>query len=665
MKPFPFKVCPIVYFYLIFNTFFFLSPGNSQAQRRMSLRESSWEGTHSPLKKGSQIFFQSDTLVIVDLEAIKPADQYRYVEKNDTLFLFMLDEVSISCREEKPGRYRVHWANNGEKMYLKPIEDQCLDRFTLLVSESPWYRLHENGSQRKDWHFLDPDKDKVPGISLYEAYKWLKNKKATPIKVAVIDSPVDYTHEDLREVMWNNDKEIPDNQVDDDQNGFRDDVRGWCFCCSRSGQTIAHEQPEATQIVSMWKARFDTLSPEKAQLPAHKKDFQLYQKALRQYEEGYQKARLCSLALADSLFFIQILGKMRSIAKDPVDQNQIMEWNLGPDEAILGIKTLVAEYFVDEGTGSFHEFAGQARKLYTFFKKEKSKDWLYHYNLQWLPRTQTEDHPEKPYEKMYGSGFLKTPAGKPSRHGTMVAGIIGARRNNGKGMEGIADQVQIITLGAVPDEGDERDKDVANAIRYAVDQGAKIINMSFAKRFSPHKTTIDEALRYAEKKNVLMIRAAGNSGMLLDTARFYPLPRYENGEVAGNWIVVGNSTALLQGQLANPSSNYGKKSVDLFAPGTDIFSASPGQAYETASGTSLSAPVVAGVAALIWSYFPQLSVQELKKVLLESVYKPNLLVAQPGDKKQVPFSSLSASGGIINARAAVFLAEKYSKPKKK
>lgn len=665
MMPFPFKVCSLLIISVIFSLAFFFSPGDTHAQRRMTLRESSWEGTHSPLKKGSQIFFQSDTLVIVDLEAIKPADQYRFVEKNDTLWLYMLDEVSISCREEKPGRYRIHWANNGEKMYLKPIEDHCLDRFTLLVSESPWYRLHDDGSLRKDWQFLDPEKDKVPGISLYEAYKWLKNKKATPIKVAVIDSPLDYTHEDLREVMWNNPKEIADNQTDDDQNGFRDDIRGWCFCCTRNGQTIAHEQPEATQIVSMWKARFDSLSFEKANQPAHKKDFQLYQKALLQYEEGHKKARLCSLALADSVFFIQILGKMRSLGIDPVDQVQIMGWDLGPDEAIRGIKMLVAEYFVDEGTGSFHEFAGQARKLYSFFKKEKRNDWQYNYNLQWLPRTQTEDHPEKPYEKMYGCGFLKSPAGKPSRHGTLVAGIIGARRNNGKGIEGIADQVQIITLGAVPDEGDERDKDVANAIRYAVDQGARIINMSFAKRYSPHKTTVDEALRYAEKKNVLIIRAAGNSGLNTDTARFFPQPRYENGETAVNWIIVGNSTARQQGQLANPTSNFGKKTVDLFAPGTDIFSTSPGNAYESASGTSLSAPVVTGVAALIWSYFPQLTLPELKKVLLESVYKPDLQVIQPGDNKQVPFSSLSQTGGIINAKAAVFLAEKISKPKKR
>lgn len=665
MMPFPFKVCSLLIISVIFSLAFFFSPGDTHAQRRMTLRESSWEGTHSPLKKGSQIFFQSDTLVIVDLEGIKPADQYRFVEKNDTLWLYMLDEVSISCREEKPGRYRVHWANNGEKMYLKPIEDHCLDRFTLLVSESPWYRLHDDGSLRKDWQFLDPEKDKVPGISLYEAYKWLKNKKATPIKVAVIDSPLDYTHEDLREVMWNNPKEIADNQTDDDQNGFRDDIRGWCFCCTRNGQTIAHEQPEATQIVSMWKARFDSLSFEKANQPAHKKDFQLYQKALLQYEEGHKKARLCSLALADSVFFIQILGKMRSLGIDPVDQVQIMGWDLGPDEAIRGIKMLVAEYFVDEGTGSFHEFAGQARKLYSFFKKEKRNDWQYNYNLQWLPRTQTEDHPEKPYEKMYGCGFLKSPAGKPSRHGTLVAGIIGARRNNGKGIEGIADQVQIITLGAVPDEGDERDKDVANAIRYAVDQGARIINMSFAKRYSPHKTTVDEALRYAEKKNVLIIRAAGNSGLNTDTARFFPQPRYENGETAVNWIIVGNSTARQQGQLANPTSNFGKKTVDLFAPGTDIFSTSPGNAYESASGTSLSAPVVTGVAALIWSYFPQLTLPELKKVLLESVYKPDLQVIQPGDNKQVPFSSLSQTGGIINAKAAVFLAEKISKPKKR
>jgi cell wall-associated protease len=650
-------------------TYFFiflllLSIGNVFGQGKIELVNSSWEGTHSPIKKGNQLFFQGDTLIIVDLEAIKPADQYQYRLKSDTLFLSLIDDLSYSCREERPARYRVFWANNGEKMYFKPIEDACMDRFTLLVSESPWYKIREESDLRADWHFLEPNKDPFPGIGLYEAYKLLKHKKSTPVKVAVIDCPVDYKHEDLMDNIWSNPKETPDNKIDDDNNGFKDDLRGWFFSCSKAGIPTEFEQHESTQIVRMWKSRYDSISSPSALSESEKKNFGLYQRAKTTYLAGFSAAQTCSLALSDSVRFIQILGKMKSMVQEPVDKNQILGWDLGNDDFSMASKTVVAEFFQDEGPGSFQDFASSAKRWYSIIKQAKQPDWLYYYNLDYDPRKEIGDHPEIPFEKMYGCGSLKNPSRNTSNHGTMVAGIIAGKRGNGKGIEGIADNVQIICLSAVPAKGDERDKDVANCIRYAVDQGAKIINMSFVKRFSPHKSTVDEAIRYAEKKGVLLVRAAGNQGLNADTAEFFPNPIYESGEKAKNWIVAGNSTYSLNSGLVAPSSNYGGKSVDLFAPGTEIFTTAPANGYGLNSGTSFSAPVVSGVAALLWSYFPKLTVTEVKKILLESSFKPEITVRKPGTFESVPFKSLSQSGGIVNAKAAVLLAEKMSKKKK-
>lgn len=656
LYPIPFFLLAIIWMCFIKNPVF--------AQNPFQLKSTSWEGTHSPLKKGNQIFFQGDTLIMVDLEGIKPADQYRFIQKSDTLLLYFFDELSIACREPRPARYRLFWANNGEKLLLKPIEDQCLERFTLLVSESPWYRIREDGSLRNDWYFLDPQKDGVPGISLYEAYKWLRNKKPVPVKVAVLDSPVDYSHEDLKEMMWTNPKEIPDNQTDDDQNGFKDDIRGWCFNCTKAGVHIVNEQPEETQMVAMWHGRFDGVTSDQNLKPEEKKDWQLFQKAKAKWEKGLEKAQLYQEALQDSARFVQTLQKMRKLAKEPVEKNQIMGWDLGAELGIEGIKILVEKTFEDDGVGSFNDYCLQAKKLYGILKKHFSSEWLYKYNLTWNPRAAIGDHPEIPYEKMYGSGQLKNPASTAHTHGTMVAGLIAAKRGNGKGIEGLADNAQIISMGVVPSEGDERDKDVANAIRYAVDQGAKIINMSFGKHFSPHKSTLDEAFRYAEKKNVLMVKAAGNGATNTDTINFYPVPVYENGEKAKNWMVVGNSASALNSHLAAATSNYGSKTVDVFAPGTGILSCTPGNDYDIANGTSLSAPIVSGLAALIWSYFPQLTVAEIKKVILESAYRPKQEVYPPGSSKTAPFHTLSQSGGIVNAKAAILLAEKMSKPKK-
>jgi len=628
-----------------------------------SLRESGWQGTHSPVSRGTELFFYGDTMSLVDLDGISPPDLYLFRERNDTLELRMIPEFSVSCREESTGLYRAVRSNNGEKLFLKPIQDACIPRFTKLVSESPWFRIREKGEWRPDWLFLSPEKDNIAGVALYDAYRLLRLRQSVPVTVAVIDCPVDYSHPDLAPVMWKNPKEIPDNGKDDDANGYRDDVRGWFFNCSKDGKTVDNEQPEATQLFQLFSRQFEGRE-EKSITASERRDWLSYRKAKQQFDKGREKATAFEAFFSDSIRLFSTLNDMMMQSEQPITPDQIDDWKVSDPVYGKAVKSVLKEVFLNR----YSTFDGFIRKLrfeLPELRKEYQSLWKCDFNPDCFPRAIVQDHPENPNERLYGCGFLKNPASESNEHGTHVAGIIGGKRDNGAGIDGIAVNVQIMSLSAVPSEGDERDKDIANAIRYAADKGAKIINMSFAKRFSPHKKIVDEAIRYAERKGVLFFHAAGNYHLDCDTAVFYPEKKFLSGGSARNWIEVGNNQFSLNENLAAPSSNYGSKTVDLFAPGTDILSTYPGKRYELMSGTSMACPVAAGVAALIWSYFPKLTASELNKILMESVYKPDMKVKKPGSSGLVPFSSLSISGGIVNARNAVVAADQLSRQKRK
>jgi subtilisin family serine protease len=247
-----------------------------------------------------------------------------------------------------------------------------------------------------------------------------------------------------------------------------------------------------------------------------------------------------------------------------------------------------------------------------------------------------------------------------SMHGTHVSGIIGAARNNKIGVDGIADNVKIMMIRAVPD-GDEHDKDVALAIRYAVDNGARVVNMSFGKGFSPEKKWVDDAVKYAQDKGVLLIHAAGNDAANNDTTDNFPNPNFALAPyTASNWITVGaSSDPQIGGSLTASFSNYGKKEVDVFAPGTKIYSTVPAKnEYKALSGTSMASPVVTGVAAFIMSYYPTLNAQQVKEVLENSAVKPSIKAKNPGNEDMVELSEISKTGGIINAYEAAVLANK-------
>ncbi|MCA6434434.1 MAG: S8 family serine peptidase, partial [Cytophagales bacterium] len=330
--------------------------------------------------------------------------------------------------------------------------------------------------------------------------------------------------------------------------------------------------------------------------------------------------------------------------------------NLTTDRpSLLFAKSVIGRVYKTAGDDApLDEYLSQVKEGVDYFEVIVK----YGYNAEFDSRQIVGDNYSDFFEKGYGNNDVKGP---DPLHGTHVAGIIAADRKNNLGIKGIADNVKIMAVRAVPN-GDERDKDVANAIIYAVDNGAKIINMSFGKSFSPEKEVVDRAVKYAEQKGVLLIHAAGNEGDDIDVEKNFPTKKYLNGKEAKNWIEVGASSWGSDENFVGSFSNYGKKGVSLFAPGVQIYSTTPGNTYKNEDGTSMASPSTAGVAALLMSYFPNLTAIEVKDILEKSTRKfDNLKVQKPGSKELVSFSELSSSGGLVNAYEAVKMAKESKK----
>ena len=505
------------------------------------------------------------------------------------------------------------------------------------------------------WYLKDPQLDNVPGIGATRAYaELLKNLVPTPVIVAVIDSGIDTAHVDLKPVLWVNRGEIPRNGIDDDKNGYIDDVHGWNFLGGKDGRNINAETLEMTRIVAAGRKRFKGTTAKTVKV-ADRADFALYQKAERVYkarlaEETERAGQVESMAGP----ITEMVAKMKqALGTDKLDTTALR--NARPEDpnlkrAVAGLLDMMRQ------TGSADADA-LLKELNTGLQQERSMlDNSLNLNVD--PRTDiVKDNPNNLADRNYGNNDLHGP---DPMHGTHVAGIIAAVRDNKIGVQGIAaDPVSIMVVRAVPD-GDERDKDIANAIRYAVDNGAQIINMSFGKEFSPQRAAVEAAYKYAATKNVLLVHAAGNENHNLDVADNYPASFYMNNTTVPNLLTVGASGPKDNAALTANFSNYSKKGVDVFAPGVGIFSTLPGSTYGNESGTSMASPVTAGVAAVLKSYFPKLTATDLKRIIMQSAQVHHTKVPVPGGNKEVDFATLSVTGGVVNMYEAVKLAQKAS-----
>jgi len=503
----------------------------------------------------------------------------------------------------------------------------------------------------KNWHTQNQDSTGIYGISLDKAYGFINSKKikSKQVVVAVIDSGIDTLHEDLKSVLWTNPKEIPYNGIDDDKNGYIDDVHGWNFLGGKDGRNVKKDSYEAARVYNKLKLKFENLTVDESKLSESEKiEWANFNKTKQRLvgdinpEEIAFIKKLMPVFLKGDSVITKDLGKKEYNCKD---LDKYVTTNADAKKTKMFLLQLCKGNGTDDITNNqiIDEFDGQIRK------------------------SEAADHAPEEYRKLivqddetnindrnYGNNDLM--AANPF-HGTHCAGIIAAVRNNKIGMDGIADNVKIMMVRAVPD-GDEHDKDIALAIRYAVDNGAQVISMSFGKEFSPEKQWVDEAVQYAEKMGVLLVHAAGNDGKNVDTTDNFPSPIYKaTNKKATNWITVGASGDPSNGGIAANFSNYGKKEVDIFAPGVQIYSTLPGgDKYGEASGTSMACPVVAGTAALIMSYYPALSAQQIKYVIEKSANQINEVVKQPGSDLTVPFNELSKSGGLLNAYSAIQLA---------
>lgn len=491
--------------------------------------------------------------------------------------------------------------------------------------------LTEKEFQR--WSHLDLEKDSIPGMSVDKAYaQLLKSKKGIKVIVAVLDSGVDIEHDDLKNVVWTNKKEIAGNGIDDDKNGYIDDVHGWNF--------LGDSNDENLELVRMLKSKDD--------------GSETYKRAAAAYEKKMSEIG----ELKQQIDFIMNAEKsVREFLKKDV-------YTLGEVKAITS-----TDSGVNQGKMVLLSIAAQAGD--GFLEEIKSfKDYVYdqlnfNLNKDFNGRKSVGDNVEDLKDKKYGNNIVFGPDKEDALHGTHVAGIIAQSRNNKIGGDGVADNVEIMAIRAVPN-GDEYDKDIALGIRYAVDNGAKVINGSFGKDFSPHKEWVWEAIKYAESKDVLIVFAAGNDSKNVDVEPSYPADTMDKKtEIADNVITIGALNYEYGEKVVANFSNYGATNVDVFAPGMKIYATVPNNKFKYEQGTSMASPNAAGVAALIRSYYPNLKASQVKTIMMKSGTELGFEVEIGEKQEKIPFNKASVSGKIVNAYNALKMAEEMSKQTKK
>ncbi|MDF0714831.1 S8 family peptidase [Muricauda sp. 334s03] len=511
-----------------------------------------------------------------------------------------------------------------------PVEN--IDAVPLKIAEL-------TDAEKKHWGHLDLIKDTIPGMSVDKAYnEIIQNKKGKTVVVAVLDSGMDLEHEDLKGVLWTNSDEIPNNGKDDDGNGYVDDVHGYNF--------LGDSYNEQLEYVRMLRLNIGDASERAEARLLLDKEYPEAVQNKQQYEQIFQVVKG-----ADQLVKTE-LGKENYTKEDLLS----IEPKTAQMEQSVAVLTQMFTY-----GDSIPEVLDELEEGIKYFAEQAN----YNLNKDFNGRAPVGDNPYDITDVPYGNGNPKNQVVSES-HGTHVAGIIAAKRNNGIGMDGVANNVEIMSIRAVPN-GDEYDKDIALGIRYAVDNGASIINCSFGKSFSPKAEWVYEAIKYAASKDVLIVHAAGNDGEDLEDPKNknYPNDDMEgDSEFVDNMITVGALSSSYGSEMVASFSNYGNQRVDVFAPGAEIYSSMPNSEYEFQGGTSMAAPAVAGVAALIRSFHPNLSASQVKNIIMQSGLRTKISVIVAGDEtKATTFDKISKSGKMVNAYNALILADNISKGK--
>lgn len=527
-----------------------------------------------------------------------------------------------------------------------PVEN--IDEIPLKVTP-----LTDN--QLKNWGQYDLVTDTIPGMSINKAYSQLiKNKTGNQVIVAVVDSGVDIAHEDLKSVVWVNRDEVAGNGKDDDNNGYVDDINGWNFL----GDAVK-ENMEYTRIYKRLKSKYDG-KPASAISSSDSAEYEVFLRAKAEYEKEYNEAVQTKTQYEQIKQQLDVAHKAVSakLGKEDYTKKELAAMEASTQE-MQQYKAMLTQIQnnVDENIPTALKELDEAIE---YFANRLDT----HFNLNLDGRAIVGDDPYNIKDNKYGNNKVSGPTTDKEdvKHGTHVAGIIAAKRGNNLGIDGVANNVKIMVVRAVPD-GDEYDKDIALGIRYAVDNGAKVINTSFGKYFSPNPEFVFDALKYAASKDVLVVNAAGNEGLDLDTKMVYPNDQTPQNpsEIVDNVLTVGALNYEYGSGLVADFSNFGKKNVDVFAPGTKIWSTTPNNTYEYLQGTSMAAPAVAGVAAIIRSFYPKLTAAQVKHIIMDSGVSTKASVVVSENTLNKKFTDLSVSGKMVNLYNALILAEKESK----
>jgi len=509
----------------------------------------------------------------------------------------------------------------------------------------------------KNWHTMDLSTDGFFGISLNQAYIFVKGKKSKTVVVATIDSGIDTAQKDLQGILWVNPKEIPGNGIDDDGDGYVDDVHGWNFLGGKNGKCDYTETTEEVREYAKLQGKYASLTSAPA---GDEKGYNYWLVVKATHDSTVNKST------EEYKFYNRMMS-------DVMSSNGMLKQmlNLGPNGTFT-IKDIDSLHMANDTVAAVKNYWVNLLKLeggddVTNVKVIKDlNEYIEKLNNDINPDLTSRkeivgDNPDVMDGKPYGNNILKYP---DASHGTGVAGLIGAKRNNGYGIDGVADNVRIMSIKAVPN-GDEYDKDIANAIRFAVDHGAKVINMSFGKKISPHKDWVDAAIKYAADKDVLLVQASGNDNQNVDEKPEFPNNHFLDGTTSDNLISVDASAWKQDTTLAATFTNYGKN-TDLFAPGVKVTSIDEDAEFNTADGTSFASPITAGIAALILEYYPKLTAAQVKEAILASATPlKGVMVYKPGTHDLVDFTTLSKTGGVVNAYKALEIASKMKGERKK
>jgi subtilisin family serine protease len=496
--------------------------------------------------------------------------------------------------------------------------------------------------QSGDWYNLDYAKDSVIGVSVNQAYETIDVSTLQPVVVAVIDDGVDIKHPDFVGRIWTNEGETAGNGIDDDGNGYIDDVHGWNFLGNPSGENVSFETLEITRLYRDYRNRFEGSEPASLS-KAEQKEYALYLKYKEEYDAEVSaiEEEFAQFAQLSAMYGGAFAYMQEKLGREELTLNDLLEFRpADEDEGQVVRFLMIAE---QQGLPDYLE-SGSA-----YFERALE----YNYNLDFDPRSMVNVDEAKAANTGYGNHMVDA---EDPEHGTHVAGIIGAVRTNKTGVDGIAANAVIMPIRAIPG-GDERDEDVALAIRYAADNGARVVNMSFGKAYSPRSELVFEAIKYAAEKDVLLIHAAGNDGSNNDKVQNFPDGTLGKNKTYANYITVAASGPFADSTLLAGFSNYGRKKVDVMAPGVEIESLKPEGQMASNSGTSMAAPVVTGIAVLLRGLYPELSAKEIKKIITSSTqpFDDHVVITDEG---ALPLKKLLRNPGIVSSTGAIDAARK-------